>query len=89
MLSKMIEIRNTIGLHARPAAMLAAKAAKYRSSIRIRQGRYSADVKNSVRVLAMAINAGDTIELIVSGTDEETAFDQVNKLFDRINGNNC
>ena len=89
MLSKLIAIHNPIGLHARPATMLAAEASKYESSVRIHQGEYSADVKNSVKVLAMAINAGDTIDLVVSGSDEETAFERVNEVFDRINTNKC
>jgi phosphotransferase system HPr (HPr) family protein len=46
MLSKMIQIDNSIGLHARPAAMLATEAVKYQSETFIRLGTYFADLKN-------------------------------------------
>lgn len=89
MLSKKIEIRNMIGLHARPAAMIAQEACKYRSQILIRRGVHTADAKNSVRVLAMAVNRGDCIELIVSGEDEASAFECLDGVFNRINTSVC
>lgn len=89
MRSKTIEIHNAIGLHARPATLLAAEASKFQSSVRICMGAYSADAKSSIRILAMAINAGETIELVVSGADEDEAFARLNVVFDQINANEC
>jgi phosphotransferase system HPr-like phosphotransfer protein len=45
--------------------------------------------KNCVRILSMAINAGETIELVVSGVDELVAFERLSNVFDKINSNNC
>lgn len=89
MLSKQIEIRNSIGLHARPASMLAAEASKYQSNVFIKYGSCFADLKNSVRVLAMAINCGEVVELMVMGSDEEQAFHQIAGIFEAINRNDC
>lgn len=85
MLSKWIKIRNSVGLHARPVSQLAAAAANYRSKVQIRYGGLQADVKNSARILAMGINAGEVVELVIDGEDEIAAFAQINDVFDEIN----
>jgi phosphotransferase system HPr-like phosphotransfer protein len=69
--------------------MLATEAVKYQSETFIRLGTYFADLKNCVRILSMAINAGETIELVVSGVDELVAFERLSNVFDKINSNNC
>ena len=89
MLSRRIEIQNAIGLHARPAAMIAAEASKHRSQILLRCGSCAADAKNSIRVLALAVNSGDCVELVVSGEDEEYALACLDGVFQIINSSNC
>lgn len=85
MLSKLILIRNSIGLHARPVFQLATAALDYQSDIQIRHRGYSANVKNSARVLALGVNNGEVIELTVEGIDEESAYDNILRVFDEIN----
>ena len=85
MISKKIEIRNSIGLHARPAVMIASEASKYRSQILLRHGDFLVNAKSSVRVLAMAVNCGETIELVVAGEDESVAFEKLSTILDTIN----
>lgn len=89
MLTKTIQIRNAIGLHARPAAMIAAEAAHMDSRILLRCGPLVADAKNSARILAMAVGNGDQVEVTVCGADEENAMSCMTRLFDEINISNC
>lgn len=89
MLSKKIMIRNHIGLHARPAAMIANEALKLHSQVLLRNGHLAADAKNSARVLALAVNCGDCVELMVSGDDEADALQAMSRVFDLINSSNC
>lgn len=89
MLSKRIEIHNAIGLHARPAAMIAAEASKHRSQILLCRGSCVADAKNSIRVLALAVNSGECVELVVSGEDESYALSCLDNIFQLINSSDC
>lgn len=89
MISKTILICNNIGLHARPAAMIAAEASRMDSRILLRCKGLIADAKNSARILAMAVGNGDRVEVTVCGVDEENAMSCMTRLFDEINANNC
>ena len=85
MLSKWILIRNSVGLHARPVCQLANAASDYESDIRICHRGLSADAKNSARLLALGVNTGEVINLIVDGADEDAAFQRISSVFADIN----
>ena len=85
MLSKWILIRNSVGLHARPVCQLATAASDYQSDIRVSHRGLSADAKNSARLLALGVNTGEIINLVVDGIDEDAAFEHINRIFDDIN----
>ena len=88
MLLKRILIENNIGLHARPAAMLAAEANKYQSQILLRCGDVAADAKKPMRVLAMGVTKGMTVELVVAGEDENYALWKMTEVLNAINSLN-
>lgn len=85
MLSKWILIRNSVGLHARPVFQLATAASDYESDIRICHHGLTADTKNSARLLALGINTGEVVHLIVDGIDEAPAFERISSIFNEIN----
>lgn len=71
-----IEVQNEIGLHARPAATFVREAAKFESSIKIRNLTTGGDwvsAKSILNVLALGVEKGNQIELIVEGGDESKA----------------
>lgn len=73
MVAQTVKIRNHIGLHAHPSYLLAVEAVKFKSDIHIRYGEKVADAKKSISILALGVNAGEQIELLVSGEDEKEA----------------
>lgn len=85
MLSKRIEIRNSVGLHARPAAQLAERARRFESDIWVCYRDRSVDAKSVVRLLSLGINAGEIVELVVYGKDETAAFEDMKAIFDEVN----
>lgn len=75
-------IQDEIGIHARPAGLLAKKAKEFKSEITIRKNDKSVNVTKLMAVMGMGIKCGDEIEVAVNGEDENTAFDAIRKFFE-------
>lgn len=75
MITRQIEIQNTVGLHARPATFFTQKANSFVSSIRIEKSDKRANAKSLLGVLSLGIIKGDTITLLADGDDEQAAVD--------------
>lgn len=67
---------NEVGLHARPAAVFVQTAAKFKSSVRIRNltnGKDFVDAKSILGVLILGVSKDHLVEVEVSGDDEAEA----------------
>lgn len=82
MITRDIEIKNKLGLHARAAAKLVHTAARYKADIKIRKGDEEVDGKSILGILLLAAGRGSTITVKVDGTDERDALDAVEQLID-------
>ncbi len=82
LISREIEIKNKLGLHARAAAKLVHCAARFRSDIKIRKGDEEVDGKSILGILLLAAGRGSMITLIANGDDEQEAVDAIVKLID-------
>lgn len=82
MTSKDINIKNTVGLHARPATFFIQKANTYKSSIWVESGDRRANAKSLLGVLSLAIVKGMDITLIADGPDETDAIEGLCELVD-------
>lgn len=85
MIVKKIEVKNKVGIHARPVSMIVEEAAKFQSDILIRYNNVTVSAKSPIKLLGLGINAGDSIELCIIGQDENQAFERLNRVFDAIN----
>jgi phosphocarrier protein len=78
-----LSITNEIGLHARPASVFVSEANAFESDIRIRNlttGSDEADAKSILSVLALGVEQGHEIEIIIKGTDEAEAASVLEEL---------
>ncbi len=75
MITKNIEILNTVGLHARPATYFIQKANSYRSSIWVENSDRRTNAKSLLGVLSLGISKGDIITILADGPDEQEAVD--------------
>lgn len=66
-------IVNSRGLHARPATMLAKRAARHQSAITIRKGRREADAASVASLLMLVASQHSELTIIASGADAEAA----------------
>ncbi|NNE36727.1 MAG: HPr family phosphocarrier protein [Gammaproteobacteria bacterium] len=72
--SEKIEIVNKLGLHARAAAKLVQIASGFNSDVSIRFNGKEADGKSIMGIMMLAASKGNTIELTVSGPDEDESL---------------
>lgn len=82
-----LEVLNVVGLHARPAALLVAEAAKYKADIRIRNATTNSrwvSAKSILSVLTLGVEKGHEIELTTEGEDSAQAMQALLKLFEHL-----
>ena len=80
MISRNITIKNSVGLHARPATFFIQKANSYKSSIWVEKDDRRVNAKSLLGVLSLGIAKGMTISLIADGQDEDAALDGLTAL---------
>ena len=80
MMEITIEIKNKAGLHARPAALFAQKAAAFKSTIMIYKDNKSINAKSIIGIMGLGIKQGNSILLKVDGPDAAEAIQTLQKL---------
>lgn len=76
------QIKDEVGIHARPAGMLAKEARKYKSTVLLKSGGKTAEATKLMAVMGMGVKCGQTVEVEISGEDEEFAFDGLKAFFE-------
>ena len=75
-------IKDEIGIHARPAGLLAKEAKKYSSKILLKKEDKEAEATRLMAVMALAIKKGQCVTVTVEGEDEETACTEIKGFFE-------
>ena len=76
-ISDAVIIPNATGLHARPAAVLAALAKKFDATIRLLKGDESANAKSVVGIMGLDIAYQDKVQLSAAGSDAREAIAEI------------
>ena len=74
MVSRNVTVKNTQGLHARPATFFIQKANTYRSGVWVVKDDRKVSAKSLLGVLSIGIAKGMTITIVADGDDEEAAL---------------
>ena len=82
MISRGVTIRNSVGLHARPATFFVQKANSFKSSIWVEKEDCRVNAKSLLGVLSLGISKGTSITLIADGADEKEAIEGLSMLID-------
>lgn len=80
MVSRTFTIKNSAGLHLKPAAALCTEAIKYKSSIMLTFENTTSNAKSVLNVLSACVKSQDEITLTCSGEDEEEAMENLGRL---------
>ena len=75
------EIKDEVGIHARPAGLLAKKAKEFQSTITLEKDGKSAAATKLMAVMGMGVKCGDTVNVTVEGADEDTAAAAMEEFF--------
>ena len=75
-------VTNPVGIHARPAGMLAKTAKSYESIITVIKGEKSSDCTHLMKLMAMGVKCGDTVTVTIEGSDEEKAAAEIKEYFE-------
>ncbi|MBC8729737.1 phosphoenolpyruvate--protein phosphotransferase [Paraburkholderia sp. UCT2] len=84
--SDEITLPNPAGLHARPAAVVAVEAKKFKSEIRLLRGDASANAKSVVAIMGLATKFGDKLRIEARGPDAAEAASTVARLLGEGSG---
>lgn len=77
MVKQKVEIVNSEGLHARPAAALVKIASRYESDFFIHMYGYRVNGKSILGVMTLAAEQGAEMELELDGPDEHEALQAI------------
>ena len=75
MVSQVVTIRNATGLHLRAAGVFCQTAMRYGSKITFKLRGDESNAKSVLSVLGACVVAGDELELICDGPDEQEALE--------------
>ena len=82
MASRKVTIKNTLGLHARPAMMFVETASKYQADVRVcrTDQSESVDGRSIMQVMMLAATQGTQLEISATGEDAEDAVEALVEL---------
>ena len=75
MISRSVIVKNSVGLHARPATFFIQKENSYKSSIWVEKEDCRVNAKSLLGVLSLGITKDSKITIIADGSDEAGAID--------------
>ena len=87
--SAALLIPNPTGLHARPAATLAALAKEFDSTVTLRRNGQTANAKSIMSIMALAAARWDKVTVTASGPDAEEAVAQISQAIQDGLGEDC
>lgn len=82
MIRQQLTVQNKLGLHTRAAARLVDLAKKFESRIELIFRERAVDSKSIMGVITLGAQKDNTLDVVISGSDEQQAFEAICKLFD-------
>ncbi len=78
-----VVVKNPLGIHARPAALLVRTASAFRSEVTLEKGGQIVSAKSIMGVLTLAGHPGSKMRIRAEGPDAEKAVAAVADLFEK------
>lgn len=75
--SQPVIIKADSGLHARPAAMLAATARRFAADVRLVKDGQEANLRSVVSIMALEVGEGDSVTVVARGDDASLAVAEI------------
>lgn len=75
-------IMDELGIHARPAGMLAKTAKVLDSEITITKGDKTVGASKLMMLMGLGVKKGDTVVVTINGGNEENSYNTMKKFFE-------
>lgn len=82
-LTSELQIRNSLGLHARPASLFVQTATAFDAEIMVEKDGEIVNGKSLMGLLMLAAGCGSTIKIQAKGTDGQNAIKALEELINR------
>ena len=82
-ISKEFVIKNTQGLHARPAALFVQISSKYNSNVTVQKGEERVNGKSIMGILTLGANKGSKLFIEIDGVDAEQVLKELEDLLNQ------
>jgi multiphosphoryl transfer protein len=79
---RTVRIDAAHGLHARPAARIAALLRPFDAQVSLAVGERSANARSTVAMLGLGVRSGDEVRIVAQGKDRDAAADAVARLIE-------
>jgi phosphocarrier protein HPr len=76
----LLKVKNNEGLHARPAGVLAKKAAEFQSNIMIVVNGQSKSAKSIMGIMSLSLKKDQEFKFVIDGPDAEKASMELSEL---------
>jgi phosphocarrier protein HPr len=83
MIEQKATVRNSHGIHCRPAAMIILAANAYKGEIEVQAGAAHTNLRSILDLVALELPAGTPVTIRVTGPGEEAFCGQLVELFER------
>lgn len=74
-------IKDSTGIHARPAGLLSKLAKSFESECIIEKDEKKVNLTKLMMLMGLGVKCGDSVTVTVSGSDEEKAAEALEKFF--------
>lgn len=75
MIQNKITIKDPIGIHARPAALLVKTLKPFQSEFKLIKDEKEASAKSLLQIMGLGAKEGDEIKVVADGSDEDKMMD--------------
>jgi phosphocarrier protein HPr len=82
MLEFKIQVKNRLGVHARPSGQIVQITSKAKSQVFLHYNGVTANAKSILNIMMLAIESGSEIRFEIEGEDETELAKQLKELFE-------
>ncbi len=78
------KVTDALGIHARPAGMLAKEAKAFAdTTITVTKGDVTVKASQLMKLMSLAVKCGDTVTIAAEGPNEDAAIETIKSFFEK------
>lgn len=81
----VLKVKNSSGLHARPATLLVNGVKNFKSNLTVKKGNKEINLKSLIALLSLGICQNEEITIKADGEDEQAAIKEIESIINNLN----